>query len=463
MTLLFPEVFPVLISTQAARFLPSGDILKLRSVCGAWKDAITSHFQNDPALLRVLSTSEEGSWDVFDESTHIPLCDSCCEDSYLFKSSENIQYFLSHFEKTHCQGTFLESRLTSPFISGCVHFIIFKENDGLHMLPEIANLVQKYGHHIFFLNLSILISFTEAVYLNLRRFLEFLPNLKMLRIQTWNYYHPGRIPQLENLVRQYPLPQLNHMRALKVETDLPLPVLNELIQRCGFTLKNLGIGTYPNLHWRFDVFSRVTLSNLTELKIYVDIDDHMTSLETMNDLPSLRKLCLVCGNGLEVVDWNRVFQLVSRFENQLTHLILKLRLGAADEYVKAYEHTRTSRLKLPFLKQAKITCMGLASLDFLIPCEKLENLTVLMRFKQYQIPWENLETEEIQFNSGFHGKLKQSNVWHHLPALKELELKVLTDRHRHKHNNHNPGNGSPALQLQQIPSGGYRVCRPTKV
>ncbi|CAL8139362.1 unnamed protein product [Orchesella dallaii] len=299
----------------------------------------------------------------------------------------------------------------------------------------------------------------------LRSYLEYLPNLKLLKVT--GYVLRDRNPDpctstyIDRLLREEPFPKLGNL------THLTMYHPNELLAKAillqyGNKIQELcfSVGG-PSLAQFLEFVSPTQMDKLADLWIRI--------VEKEEDILAMRSLqwplkCLKIYYTVGSVRLEMVFQVASHFGDTLTALLITVEgddvgedlVMTATTPMQIYSN-KDVMLNLPRLTYLSIESVPICfkTIDFLLPCGALQNLrldmvspSALTIGKRVRIAAKSTAgcfgfrgENVIKFrgNSFSSTSMYKSNIWEVLPELSYLRCSVSSFKRGNGNRNNNPG------------------------
>lgn len=394
----------------------SSTILTLRKVCKSWMAGVDS-------FLEYQSGFEQ------EKTLQIKM-----DHQYAFSSGDAtvVPSFIRHFQSSHS----VMARSRNPFLGRAISLNVMGGNMKL--------LLETYGHHVHYLNLTISSSCTTQLsYKLLRQVLDNVPNLKLLQL---NWAQGLRteygVPKLEKSIEADPLPNLEHLQGLRL-IDVP-GILNHHLLRQNSHILYLEVLPPIGLL----ALSSLQLPNLTCLKLTISSLFELENLpESIPSTPKLTALQIDAGFSVgdgdgdygdtSVQSLGRCFQKVNNWP--LGHSLTEVTVLLPE--VVPYPTRNTIlregadlRLELANVEIFTVFLGCPCPLDFLLPMkDSLKELCVEIgwwstgekrltdRKKMEDSIRVGMGMQQVQF-LGWELKLLESNIWEVFPKLREVVI-----------------------------------------
>lgn len=429
-------------------------ILTMRLVCSAWNEAIQTFYQgpltSNYKMDHDLDPGIHGQWS---------RTDYCTNHVFNFTVPHLPNKFIQHFEQSHFIGCD-DAPKKNPFLGRAVTFKQFQ----LELYP-VANsfiffqgmfrILTKYGSELWYCTIDLLDKMPTSAdfYFQLRKWLQLMPNLKVLNI----VYQMQRLMvqvdpdspvairlvvdqpisqdlvQLESEVTRNPLPKLMYLEMLQVK-DLPTSVFNQLMLRnCHISRLEICSGE-EEIHEIHGIFT-LPLPGLSQLSFPIFKPSVLGKLEENGFSWKLEKVYVLCCH--EFFQWSRLMQLLTRnWSSTLTNLVVQLPFPkTAAQKMECLEESYTYRLGLPQLQRLKIIVGVPCSLDFILPTrETLKFVHVVAKYDSVSkmtsttAEYQAVREKQIVKFLGFEGKMMTSNIWALFRKLKLIKMELIGEQ-----------------------------------
>ncbi len=378
-----------------------------RLICQKWNQTVQQYYQGHKSHFWTLTDIADNKW---------PRVGRC--GGYYNWEDISIN-FLNFFQETHASEILTSNK--NPIFQRALRLFVSSRDIGGNANEVVERFLEIYGHEIWYLKLEITNTNDTLTqfYFALKYLLEMMPNLRVLRL----WYIKGQKQgwraksKLRQAVKICPLEEFSHLKFLEILTNLPSPILNELL------IKNSQVYKLNILAAGNKVLS-LHLPNLRELFIRVRSMNEFYRLFRKGKKWKLETFqCMFTCWNTEAT-FGEIFKLIAQtWSGSLKNLYI-FKPSSGREEKRIIKATTKSELHLPLLTTFKLSIRHSVGVDFLLPSAKnLEAIIIdrLPGFKKLNhIKYEKYVWQQRIYFLGFEKDLEASNIWVQLPKLKKV-------------------------------------------